>query len=47
VLSALPAATGNPDKQWNRGCADSKAKSYDRARHNADYEAGWSACKSD
>jgi len=24
-----------------------KAKTYDRARHNADYEAGWNACKGD
>ena len=46
-LAALPAAASNPDKQWNKGCADSKAKTYDRARHNADYEAGWNACKGD
>jgi hypothetical protein len=30
---------------WDRGCADSRAHTYDRARHNADYEAGWNACK--
>jgi hypothetical protein len=28
-------------------CADAKAGTYDCARHNADYEAGWQACKSD
>jgi hypothetical protein len=46
-LAALPAAASNPDKQWNKGCADAKAESYDRARHNADYEAGWNACTGD
>jgi len=45
--ATLPASAGDPDKQWNKGCADSKAKTYDRARHNADYEAGWNACKGD
>jgi hypothetical protein len=39
-LAALPAVAGDHEKQWNRGCTDSKANSYDRARHNADYEAG-------
>ena len=29
------------------GLAAAKARTYGRARHNADYEAGWNACKSD
>ena len=45
VVCCAPA--GNPYKQGNKGCADSKAKTYDRARHNADYEAGCNACKRD
>lgn len=42
---SLPATAGDGDKAWNRGCADAKAGSYDRAHHNPSYEAGWQACK--
>jgi hypothetical protein len=50
LLAILPALTStavasNANKQYNRGCADAKAGSYDRAHHNADYEKGWQACK--
>jgi hypothetical protein len=50
LLAVLPALTStavasNANKQYNRGCADAKAGSYDRAHHNADYEKGWQACK--
>jgi hypothetical protein len=44
-LAALPAAAGNNhEKQWNRGCADAKAGTYDRAKHNESYEKGWQSC---
>ena len=43
VGTTATASGGN--KQYNRGCADAKAGSYDRAHHNADYERGWQACK--
>jgi hypothetical protein len=44
---AHSAASGGGDasKQYNRGCADAKAGSCDRAHHDADYEKGWQACK--
>jgi hypothetical protein len=50
LLAVLPALTStavasNANTQYNRGCADAKAGSYDRAHHNADYEKGWQACK--
>jgi hypothetical protein len=44
-LAALPAAAGNPDKQWNKGCADAKAGTYDRSKKSDAYEQGWQACK--
>jgi hypothetical protein len=44
-LATLPAAAGNPDKQWNKGCADAKAGTYDRTKQNKAYEKGWQACK--
>jgi hypothetical protein len=44
-LAALPAAAGNPDKQWNKGCADAKAGTYDRSKKSDAYEKGWQACK--
>jgi hypothetical protein len=47
TLAALPAAAGNPDKQWNRGCADAKAGTYDRSKHSDAYEKGWKACKNE
>ena len=43
-LAALPAAASNPDKQWNKGCADAKAGSYDRAHPTDAYERGWQSC---
>ncbi|HQR70158.1 MAG TPA: hypothetical protein PLE54_06120 [Burkholderiaceae bacterium] len=43
-LAALPAVAGDKEKQWNRGCADAKAGTYDRAKHNEHYEKGWQAC---
>lgn len=46
-LVSAPASADKKDKNWNRGCADAQAGTYDRANHNADYEAGWQACKSD
>ena len=50
LLAVLPVLTStavasDANKQYNRGCADAKAGSYDRAHHNADYEKGWQACK--
>jgi hypothetical protein len=50
LLAVLPALTStavasNANTQYNRGCADAKAGSYDRAHHNAEYEKGWQACK--
>jgi len=44
-LIGLPANADNKDKNWNRGCADAKAGSYDRAKHGDAYEKGWQACK--
>jgi hypothetical protein len=44
-LTGLPANANNQDKGWNRGCADAKAGSYDRAKHGEAYEKGWQACK--
>ena len=44
-LAALPAAAGDKDKNWKRGCADAKAGTYDRAKHGEAYEKGWQACK--
>lgn len=44
-LVGLPAHANDKDKNWNRGCADAKAGSYDRARHGEAYEKGWQACK--
>jgi hypothetical protein len=44
-LAASPAFAGNPDKQWNKGCADAKAGTYDRSKHSQSYENGWQSCK--
>lgn len=44
-LTGSPANAGNPDKNWNRGCADAKAGAYDRSKHGDAYEKGWQACK--
>lgn len=41
----IPSVAVAGNGQYNRGCADAKAGSYDRAHHNADYEKGWQACK--
>jgi hypothetical protein len=43
-LAALPAVAGDHEKQWNRGCADAKAGTYDRAKHGEHYEKGWQSC---
>jgi hypothetical protein len=43
-LRRLPSRA-TPASKDNRGCADAKAGSYDRAHRNADYEKGWQACK--
>ena len=47
TLRVCCESAGNPYKQGNKGCSDAKAKTYDRVRHNAAYEAGWNACKGD
>lgn len=39
------AATPHGGTDWDRGCADAKAGSYDRSRHNDTYEQGWQSCK--
>ena len=45
-LVGQPASADNKDKNWNRGCADAKAGTYDRTKHGDAYEKGWQACKS-
>jgi hypothetical protein len=32
-------------REWDRGCEDAKAGSYDRSSHTDAYEAGWQSCK--
>lgn len=44
-LTSLPANADNKDKNWNRGCADAKAGTYDRTKHGDAYEKGWQSCK--
>ena len=44
-LTGQPANADNKDKNWNRGCADAKAGTYDRTKHGDAYEKGWQACK--
>jgi hypothetical protein len=44
--SALaPAHASNGPKEWDRGCEDAKAGSYDRSKHSQAYEEGWQSCK--
>ena len=43
-LATLPAAASNPDKQWNKGCADAKAGTYGRSKKSQAYEQGRQSC---
>jgi hypothetical protein len=46
VVQALTTtAVASNTKAYDRGCADAKAGSYDRSKHNDAYEKGWQACK--
>jgi hypothetical protein len=45
AVAALPAVAGIPDKQWNKGCADAKAGTYDLSKKSQAYEQGWQSCK--
>jgi hypothetical protein len=48
IFAAMNPALAQQAKhgpEWNRGCSDAKAGSYDRSRHSAEYETGWQACK--
>lgn len=31
-------------REWDRGCSDAKAGSYDRSKHSDAYEQGWKSC---
>ena len=44
-LFADTAVAANAGKEWDRGCEDAKAGSYDRSKHSEAYEQGWQACK--
>jgi hypothetical protein len=45
MLAPCDAGASNKDKNWERGCADAKAGSYDRSKNSQAYEEGWQACK--